>query len=79
MKAFVKRYWVLTFMTMTVLTIGMELFAGLEKGWDLPAWTDLLTDNLPGELVLALTGALIVWLPVHFWVRRKEARPPAKK
>ncbi len=64
--------WTLLFLTVTGLAVGMELLAALDNSPQTVPWTDYLTAYVPPELLLALCGALLLWLPAHFWLRRRN-------
>lgn len=67
--------WTVGFLAVTALAIGMELFAIRDGNPDTQPWTDLVVDHLPEEGVYALIGALLLWLPIHFWRKyRKRER-----
>lgn len=62
-----KVWWTITFLgVFTLGALGMELWASFDRDPGTRPWTDYITD-LPIEVVLAATGALIIWLPIHFW------------
>lgn len=63
------------FLGATAAVVGWELFASFDGDPDTSPWTDLTVTYVPGEVTAALIGALITWLPVHFWIRyRRRAR-----
>lgn len=58
------------FYTMTVAVIVMEIWASVDGKDYSTSWTYLLLGHLKYEAVMALVGALVFWLPIHFWRRR---------
>lgn len=64
--------WRVAFLTLTALVIGMEIWAGVDGNPDTDPWTDLLVAYVPMEVTFALVGALLLWLPIHFWLRYRR-------
>jgi hypothetical protein len=63
------------FLTVTVVALGAELWASFDSSAATEPWTDLITDHVPGEITAAAIGALVLWLPIHFWFRyRRKAK-----
>lgn len=60
------------FLTVTVVAVGAELWASFDGSPKTEPWTDLITDHVPGEVTAAAIGALVLWLPVHFWLRYRR-------
>lgn len=60
------------FLIITGLAVGWELLASFDSSADTEPWTDLIVDHVPFELTLAAIGALILWLPIHFYRRYKR-------
>lgn len=73
-----KATFVTVFLTVTALALGLELWASFDSSPDTVPWTDLLTEYVPMEAVFAAIGALILWLPIHFW-RRYQRRQQTKE
>jgi len=62
--------WVL--LILTGLSITLEI-AGAIRNDDSPdTWTEQIVNWVPWELSLAVYGALVVWLPFHFYVNYKR-------
>jgi hypothetical protein len=59
----------------------MECAAAWDGNPNTDPWTDLITAYIPWQVALAVFGALVVWVPVHFIVayrrraRRQVVRP----
>jgi hypothetical protein len=67
--------WVAAFLAVTAAALGAECWASWDGDPDTMPWTDLIVQYVPGEVTLAALGALLAWLPVHFFVRyRRRAR-----
>lgn len=63
------------FLAVTVVALGAELWASFDSSDATEPWTDLITDHVPGEVTTAAIGALVLWLPIHFWLRyRRKAQ-----
>lgn len=62
------------FLAVTVVALGTELWASFDSSDATEPWTDLITDHVPGEVTAAAIGALVLWLPIHFWLRYKRKR-----
>jgi hypothetical protein len=63
------------FLGVTVLAIGTECWFAWDGDANTDPWTDLIGDYVPWQLTMAVFGALVVWLPAHFYVRyKREAR-----
>jgi hypothetical protein len=70
-----RTWWVAAFLAVTSAALGAECWASWDGSPDTMPWTDLIVRYVPGEVTLAVLGALLVWLPVHFFVRyRRRAR-----
>lgn len=66
--------WTVIFLPLTAVVIGMELLAALDGRPETVPLTDYLTAYVPPEALLALCGALVLWLPAHMWLRRRRYR-----
>lgn len=70
-------WWRVSFLGLTALVLGMEVFASVDGNPETEPWTDLLVSYVPGEFTFAAIGALVLWLPVHFglryWRRSRDA------
>jgi len=62
--------WV--FLAVTVVALAAELWASFDSSDQTEPWTDLITTYVPGEVTAAAIGALVLWLPIHFWLRYKR-------
>lgn len=71
-----RRAWVLAFLGVTGLALGMEVTAAADKSDDTLTWTQLIVEHVHWEVFAAVWGALAIWGTVHFGVRyiRKERR-----
>lgn len=61
--------WRVTFLSLTALVLGMELFASFDGNPDTRPWTDEIVDFIPGEVAAVGIGGLSLWLVVHFGLR----------
>jgi hypothetical protein len=67
--------WIAGFLTVTGIALGAECWASWDSSPDTVPWTELIVTYVPGEVTLAVVGALIAWVPVHFFVRyRRKGR-----
>lgn len=67
--------WRAVFLGTTALALGMECWAAWDGNSNTDPWTDLIVRYVPWELALAVLGALLLWVPAHFWVRyRRRSR-----
>lgn len=60
------------FLGVTVLAIITELIFAFDGNTDTHPWTDLIVEYVPWELGLAAFGALLLWVPIHFYVRYRR-------
>lgn len=66
--------WVVTFLTLTAASVGMELWAAGDASPDTVPWTELITRHVPQTVTMAAIALLVGWLPGHFIDSyRKEA------
>jgi uncharacterized membrane protein YeaQ/YmgE (transglycosylase-associated protein family) len=66
--------WVTGFLSVTLLAVGMELWAAWDNSPDTVPWTDLIAENVPKPLTMWVVGLLVAWLPAHFvWAYRHQA------
>lgn len=61
--------WRWAFLGLTAVVLVMEGVAAWDRSDETDPWTDLLVEYVPGEVIFAAIGALILWLPVHFGIR----------
>lgn len=75
-----RKAWIITFLSFTGISVGMELYAAFSGNKDAVPWTDLLAGNLPAWIVVPAALILAAWLPGHFIdaYRRKAAGLPPK-
>jgi hypothetical protein len=68
--------WRIAFLGLTGLVIGMELFAACDSSPATRPWTTEIVSAVPMEVTFAAIGALVLWVPIHFWLayRRKRRR-----
>jgi hypothetical protein len=67
--------WITVFLAVTGVALVMECWASWDGDPSTTPWTDLIVTYVPGELTLAVIAGLVVWVPVHFWLRyRRKAR-----
>lgn len=64
--------WRLAFLGLTAVVLGMEVWAAADGNNDTDPWTDMIVQYVPGEVTAAAIGALLLWLPVHFWLRYRS-------
>ena len=57
------------FLGATAVVLGWETFASFDDDPGTCPWTDLIVTYVPTEVTVALIGALVAWLPIHFGVR----------
>lgn len=64
------------FLTVTGLALATEVLFAFDGNTDTHPWTDLIVAYVPWEAAVAVFGALLLWVPIHFYVRyaRKEAK-----
>lgn len=60
------------FLAVTAVALGAELFASFDSSDATEPWTDLITTYVPEEVTFAAIGALVLWLPLHFWFRYRR-------
>lgn len=58
--------WAVSFLAVTVLAAGMEVYASADGDPDTQPWTDLITSNIPAAVTFAAIGVLVGWLRPHF-------------
>lgn len=69
------------FLGVTGTALIWELVASFDDDPETWPWTDLITEYVPGEVTVAVIGALMAWVPVHFakrYKRRSEAERQSK-
>lgn len=64
--------WRAGFLAVTALAIVMELVAAFDGRADTDPWTSLIVTYVPELVTYGAIGALVVWLPVHFWRRYRR-------
>jgi hypothetical protein len=66
------------FLGVTGAALLWELVASFDSSDSTVPWTDLIVEYVPGEITVAVIGALCLWLPAHFGLRyyRKGRLPP---
>ncbi|HEY5987350.1 MAG TPA: hypothetical protein VIV12_13390 [Streptosporangiaceae bacterium] len=52
----------------------MELYAANDGNPQTEPWTDLIVKHWSIEATFAAIGALMLWLPLHFWLRYRKRR-----
>jgi hypothetical protein len=74
-----RNLWRTGFLLVTAGALIMECAAAWDGNPNTDPWTDLITTYVPWQLALAVFGALVLWVPVHFWVayRRRAKRKQA--
>jgi hypothetical protein len=70
--------WRIAFLGLTALVIGMELFAACDGSATTAPWTTLVVGHVPGEVTATAIGALVLWVPIHFWVAYRRKRKASK-
>lgn len=63
-----------TFLIITGLALVTEVLFAFDGNSDTHPWTDLIVSYVPWELATAVFGALLLWVPIHFYVRYKRKR-----
>lgn len=71
--------WRWAFLGLTVVVLVMEGVAAWDGNDHTDPWTDLLVEYVPGEVIFAMIGALMLWLPVHFGIRILRKRKAEKE
>jgi hypothetical protein len=74
----IRRIWPFAFLGLTAVMVVAEVWAAADGSPNTVPWTDYLMRFVPEEAVYALIGALVLWLPFHFW-RRYRRRQQAKR
>lgn len=74
-----RRAWIITFLGVTAVALGAELWASFDSSAHTTPWTDLIVQYVPGEVTAAVIGALMVWVPVHFAIRYARQRRTRKR
>lgn len=64
--------WRIGFLAVTALAVMLELVASFDSDPETDPWTDLLVRYVPMEVTFAAIGALLLWLPLHFWLRYRR-------
>lgn len=67
-----RAWWLVGFLGVTALAVVGELVGALDGNPDTPPWTDLIVRYVPAEAAVAVFGALVAWLPVHFYLRYRR-------
>ena len=63
-----RNLWRTAFLTVTVGALAMELVGAFDNNPNTDPWTELISTYVPWQLALAVFGALVIWVPVHFIV-----------
>lgn len=66
--------WRWLFLGVTVLAIVMELVAALDRNDQTEPWTELISTYVPSEVAMLVFGALVAWLPLHFFLAYRRNR-----
>lgn len=66
--------WIAGFLSATAIALGAECWASWDADPDTAPWTELIVRYIPGEVTLAVIGALMVWVPAHFFIRYRRKR-----
>lgn len=72
-----RNLWRTGFLTVTAGAIIMECWAAWDGNHQTDPWTDLITTYVPWQAAVAVFGALLLWVPLHFVVayrRRMKAK-----
>lgn len=67
-------WWRTSFLAVTALALGMEIFASADGDEQTDPWTDMIVTYVPGEVTTAAIGGLTLWLMVHFGKRYLNKR-----
>lgn len=70
--------WRLWFLGVTVLALGMELWASFDSDPKTEPWTELIVQYISAEVTIAVIGGLSVWLFVHFILRYSRKHKTSK-
>jgi hypothetical protein len=62
------------FLVTTLAAVGLELYATFDGNGSTEPWTDLIVRYVPADIAAALVGALVLWLPVHFYRRYRRRK-----
>lgn len=60
------------FLGVTATALVTECWFAWDGDPETDPWTDLIGDYVPWQVALAVFGALLLWVPAHFWVRYKR-------
>lgn len=66
------RTWIIVFLSITVLALGLELWASFDNDPNTWPWTDLIVEYVPFEITMAVIGALALWIVIHFIIRYRR-------
>jgi hypothetical protein len=69
-----RAWWRVAFLATTLTALGEELFATFDGNGSTEPWTDLIVRYVPADITAALLGALLLWLPVHFYRRYRRRK-----
>lgn len=61
-----KTKWIIAFLGLTSVVIGMEVFAATFWNENRPPWTELIVNYIPFEVFCLVWGGLAIWISVHF-------------
>lgn len=67
-----RNLWRLGFLGVTVLALTGELVASFDSSEETEPWTVLIITFIPWEVGVAALGALVLWVPIHFYVRYRK-------
>jgi heme/copper-type cytochrome/quinol oxidase subunit 2 len=74
-----RNLWRTGFLIVTLGALVMECAAAWDGNPNTDPWTDLITTYIPWQVAVAVFGALVLWVPVHFITayRRRAKRKRA--
>ena len=68
-----KKFWSrVFFLGVTITALATECWFAWDGDPETDPWTDLIGDYVPWQAALAVFGALLLWVPAHFYVRFKR-------
>lgn len=72
-------WWRTSFLGLTAVVVGMEVWASADGDEQTDPWTDLIVTYMPGEVTALAVAGLSGWLAVHFgiryWRRHQGTKP----
>lgn len=61
------KWFTAVFLTLTAGALVTEVLFAFDGNTDTHPWTDLIINYVPWQFAVAIFGALLLWVPVHFF------------